>query len=137
MKAGLPRPWEGQNEAGSEACLLWSSAHQFLVQFFDRICLDQGGRGFIASLLRDGLHDVMEVVLSLDFALDKSWYVSGDSPQVGSRQHGIQPRGPERAGSPAMGAPPREKPSGGVCSGSDTHNSMSSEVSSPKGAWPS
>ena len=26
------------------------------------------------SLLRDGLHDVMEVVLRLDFALDKSWY---------------------------------------------------------------
>jgi len=26
------------------------------------------------SLLRDGPHDVMEVILSLDFALDKSWY---------------------------------------------------------------
>src|SRR5258708_4504832 len=30
---------------------------------------------------------------------------------------------PERAGSLAMGAP-REEPSGSVCSGSDTHNSM-------------
>ena len=45
LKAGLPGPWEGQNEAGSKACLLWSSVHQFLAQFFDRICPDQGGRG--------------------------------------------------------------------------------------------
>ncbi len=75
MKAGLPRPWEGQNEAGSEACLLWSSAHQFIVQFFDRICPDQGGRGCHCKFVgRWTLHDVMEVVLSLDFVLDKSWY---------------------------------------------------------------
>ncbi len=37
---------------------------------------------------------------------------------------------PERAGSPAMGGPPEGELSGSVCSGSDTHNSMSSEVSS-------
>ena len=43
---------------------------------------------------------------------------------------------PERAGSPAMGAP-REEPSGSVCSGSDTHNSVFFRGVLPQGglAW--
>ena len=39
------------------------------------------------SLLRDGLHDVMEVVLSLDFTLDKSWY---DAKTLFPRFHAIK-----------------------------------------------